>query len=656
MFNCVLGAALLLTVSGRAQDASQLPANRRDLAQATNDTLRADALVRLCFNLIRTDPDSARLVGHQALALAKRINNPRALADAHNNLGWLAVELGEFDRADSLLDIALTIFQRIGDPKLTAAPLSNLGWLAERRGDHVRSLEHFHRSLAMSEQAQDPGGIAITLYSIGITYRKAGEMDKALEYMRRSLEMERSLGRRNKEANSHVALANTYRELKDTVAAIAALDTARAIYLALHDHFGLGLAHENVGDLIPADRPMQAIAHYTTALAHYDTVDSRLDKAYVLLRLGHVQLLVKDVKAAADHLGSGAALASSMGDRTLQMDYALELARLAQAQHDADGVFTHFMRHMTLKDSLQGADTQRELARLRTAFGTERKEKDNALLRAQNSEQQERIRRREVLLYGSVVIGLLALIAAALFFRNYRQKRRHAEVLEQLNARLAGSNAEITEINGLLEMKLLRSQMNPHFIYNCLNSAARMTQAGQQVEALAYLQGFARLLRMVLDHSVDDHVPMADELDFLRQYLKLEAVRLEGLRYEVTADRALLDDDTEVHALVVQPFVENAIWHGLTDKQGPRHLTVHFARSGAGVQCTITDNGLGRGHKVDIAHTDPAHRSLGMQLTSERLRLLARRMTDQGSIHVEDLVDEAGAPAGTRVVLDLHTA
>ncbi len=227
-------------------------------------------------------------------------------------------------------------------------------------------------------------------------------------------------------------------------------------------------------------------------------------------------------------------------------------------------------------------------------------------------------------------------------------------MLEELNRELARSNAEITEINGLLEMKLLRSQMNPHFIYNCLNSAARMTQAGRQVEALAYLQGFARLLRMVLDQSVNDRVRVQEELDFLRQYLKLEAQRLEGLVYDVTADNALLDEGSELPTLIVQPFVENAVWHGLANKQGERSIHVHFAATDRGIVCTIADNGVGREQAAMAgAERERGHRSLGLQLTNERLKLLSRRLADSGAITVEDLRHTDGAPAGTRVTITL---
>lgn len=656
LLRCVACVFILvfLTVRATGQDASLLPGLHLELAAAKDDTLRADALARICFNLIRSDPDSARLVGDQALALAKRIKQPRALGDAHNNLGWLAAEQGQFDRADSLLSIALGIFQKLGVPQYTSVTLSNLGWLAEKRGDSVSSLKRFQEALALSEQAKDTASASILLYSLGVAYRKIKDYAQSAEHLRRSMALEQTLGRAGKEANCAVGLANTLKEQGDTTAARSAYEQAIAAYRRIQDHHGWGIAEENLGDLELANGPRAALVHFSAALAHYDTIHSAIDKAYVLQRIGSAYVAMGDLKNGESSLREGLALSSGAGDPQLVLDYERGLAKLYAKMGDGDAAIAHFERHLFLKDSLQGADTQRELARLRTEFETERKEKDNALLRAENGVQAARIRSGQVKLYASIAVALLVLMAALLLLRNFLQKRKHANALENLNKQLENSNAEITEINGLLEMKLLRSQMNPHFIYNCLNSAARMTQAGHSVEALAYLQGFARLLRMVLDHSVDDRVALADEIDFLRQYLKLEAHRLEGLHFAVEADRELLDDEVELPALLVQPFVENAVWHGLAEKEGDKSISVRFAANGEGFRCVIEDNGVGRDRSGTKPVTDGGHRSLGMQLTSERLRLLARRMSEGGHIQVEDLKDTEGHAAGTRVTLLLH--
>ncbi|HNK40056.1 MAG TPA: tetratricopeptide repeat protein [Flavobacteriales bacterium] len=652
----LLAALLLLRVLlAHGQDASLVPDLRATLATATNDTLRADALARICFNLIRSEPDSARLAGEQAMTLAKRIGNQRALGDAHNNLGWLAAEQGQLDRADSLLRIALGIFQKIGVPAYTSVTLSNLGWLAEKRGDSVGALKRFQEALTLSEAAKDTATVSILLYSIGTSYRKIKDHEQAVLYLERSQAYERLLHRPGKEAHCLVALANTLKERGDTLGAIDRYHEAIAIYKRIPDHLGWGIAEENLGDLFQLRSPRTALEHYGIALAKYDSLESTIDQAYVLQRIGKARLELGDVVGAGSSLNRGLELSSSAGDPALTMEYEMALARLAAKNGDAQHTMSHFDRYLVLKDSIQGADTQRELARLRTEFETERKEKDNIILRAENSEQAARIRSGQVKLYASIALVVLVLVAALLLLRNFLQKQKHANVLEKLNQQLADSNKEVTEINGLLEMKLLRSQMNPHFIYNCLNSAAQMTQAGKQVVALAYLQGFARLLRMVLDHSVNDTVSVEEEVDFLLQYLKLEAHRLPDFTYDVNAAPDLLDDGAIIPALIIQPFVENAVWHGLAHKVGDRSITVHFTQGSDGPVCTVTDNGIGRKEATSAHHAqDPSHKSLGMQLTSERLKLMARRMQRDGSITIEDLQAPDGSAAGTRVTVVLR--
>lgn len=642
-----------------AQDTALLADNRKELAAAMDDTARAVALARICFNLTPSDPDSARWYGDQALRLARRTGNAKALGDAWNNLGWLDVQYGRLDSGEARLNRALAHFEQIGNPAYLSVPISNLGWVANKRGDEVGAVKRFQEALQLAERAQDSASTAILLYSIGTTYRNMEEPLRALEYLRHAHAMEQALRRPRYEATCLLAIGNTVLTQGDTTAAIKAYKEVFPLFVRLRDRPGAGLVEENLGNAFMPRNPKEALGHYNLAMAYYDSAGAATDKAYALLGAAKAYKALGRHAEALGALKAGSALAKATESTALVMDMERTMAELAGEVGDAAGAVAHFSRYIAMHDSLQGADTQRELARLRTAFETERKEKDNALLRTENRAQQERIRQRNIQLNGLVALAVLALLAALLaallFRRNYRQKRRHADVLEGLNRQLEASNAEVKEINSLLESRLLRSQMNPHFIYNALGSAVQLTDAGRTGEATAYLRGFARLLRMVLDHSVDDHVGLEDEMGLLRQYLELEARRLPGLDFTVEADQQLVQEDPEIPALIVQPFVENALWHGLAGKDQDRRLHVRFTGTGSNVVCTVQDNGVGR-----AAHNGkqqaPGHRSLGMQLTQERVRLLARQLGGGQKIHVEDLYDEQGAPAGTRVTLNLSVA
>ena len=647
----LLSCALAVPVFLAAQDASLVPSIRAELLTAANDTLRADALARLCFNLILSEPDSARQYGDSALKLATRIGQPRAIADAHNNLGWLETQQGHFKEAEQHFNQALKRFRQIGNPAFTSVTLSNMGWWADKQGDRVSALQRFQEALKESEAAQDSASTAILLYSIGTTYNKMKEYVRARSFFAKSMDYERRLGRLSKQANCILAIGNTHRSQGDPEKALGFYKHAASMYSANDDHYGAGMVEENSGDLFLEEDPKKALPFYQRALAHYDTLHSAADKAYILQRIGLAYTGSKKYAEAEKSYAEGLALAKATGSVELVMEYELSLAELAVKQGNSDVALGHYQRHMALKDSLHTAEGQRELLRLRTTFETDRAEQENALLRTENELRrlnEERLQARWIIVAG---LALALVLLLGLLYRNYRLRGRHTKEVERLNVELQAQRDQVQHMNDLLELKVLRSQLNPHFIHNCQNSAVAMVKEGRNIEALAYMQGLSKLMRMVLVHSVNDRISVEEEMAFLRLYVKLESLRLPGLHCEVDADRELLDDEAELPALLVQPFVENALWHGLANKEGARELKIRFSATEKGLRCTVRDNGMGRN---DIGTKPDGHRSLGTELTNERLQLLTYRLQQKGSFVINDLKDTAGNPVGTEVVIELE--
>lgn len=285
-----------------------------------------------------------------------------------------------------------------------------------------------------------------------------------------------------------------------------------------------------------------------------------------------------------------------------------------------------------------------EILALEERFGTERKEKENAILRAENDVRrlnEERLRNRWL---AAAALAVLLVGVLALLYRNYRIRSRNARDMERLNG-------ELQRVNDLLSLRVLRAQLNPHFIHNCQNSAIALVKEGKGEEALRYMQGLSKLMRAVLEHSVSDSIALEDELEFLREYLRLEALRLPGLRWTVDADATLLNEEVLLPALLVQPFVENALWHGLANKPGEREVRVRFTRGDGALRCAVTDNGVGRA--VAAAAPNDA-RSMATVLTQERLQLLTHRMQQRGSITIVDRHDADGRATGTEVTIDLQ--
>lgn len=207
-----------------------------------------------------------------------------------------------------------------------------------------------------------------------------------------------------------------------------------------------------------------------------------------------------------------------------------------------------------------------------------------------------------------------------------------------------------------VEMQALRAQMNPHFIFNCLNSINRYIVKSDQATASLYLTRFAKLIRLILDNSNNKSVSLSSELEALRLYIEMETIRFEKqFTYSIDVENDVHADYIQVPPLIIQPFVENAIWHGLLHKESAGHLAIHFSRKISGIlECVIEDNGVGREKAKELkSRSTSTKKSLGMKLTVDRLSLLNKETFRDATVEVFDLKNIRGESSGTKVILKI---
>ncbi|WP_295116856.1 histidine kinase [uncultured Chitinophaga sp.] len=207
-----------------------------------------------------------------------------------------------------------------------------------------------------------------------------------------------------------------------------------------------------------------------------------------------------------------------------------------------------------------------------------------------------------------------------------------------------------------MEMQALRAQMNPHFIFNCLNSINRYIVKSDQATASLYLTKFAKLIRLILDNSNSKHVMLSNELDALKLYIDMEALRFDKkFSYEIVVQKNVNPDSVELPPLIIQPYVENAIWHGLLHKQSIGHLKIEISMpQDAMLHCVIEDNGIGREKAQELkSKTATTKKSLGMKITENRLSLLNKHAALNASIDIINLYESDQTPAGTKVILKI---
>lgn len=204
-----------------------------------------------------------------------------------------------------------------------------------------------------------------------------------------------------------------------------------------------------------------------------------------------------------------------------------------------------------------------------------------------------------------------------------------------------------------LETKLLRSQMNPHFIFNSLNSIQKYIWENKEEDAAEYLAQFAKLIRAILENSRKEFISLKEEVDVLKLYIGLEHRRSNGkFDYHIRIDEHLPLTAIQIPPLLLQPYIENAIWHGVNKKSGQGHIDINMQTEDGLLKIEIDDDGVGRSanEKIHVLN-NAAKESLGTTITEQRIKQLQNKTSIAGVEIVDKMKD--GLPAGTKVIITI---
>jgi LytS/YehU family sensor histidine kinase len=207
-----------------------------------------------------------------------------------------------------------------------------------------------------------------------------------------------------------------------------------------------------------------------------------------------------------------------------------------------------------------------------------------------------------------------------------------------------------------LEQDMLRSQMNPHFIFNSLNSIKHYIINSEKENAVYYLNTFSKLIRKILIASKEKDISLADELDTMELYMNVENNRFSNqIEFKISIEDGINIKNIKVPSLILQPFLENALWHGLSSKEKDKRISLDVKQKDKmHVVISITDNGVGRKFAEEINKRKTLKRkSLGIALTKARLENFSKRYTKMYNLNIEDLYEDNGKACGTKVILDI---
>jgi putative methionine-R-sulfoxide reductase with GAF domain len=224
--------------------------------------------------------------------------------------------------------------------------------------------------------------------------------------------------------------------------------------------------------------------------------------------------------------------------------------------------------------------------------------------------------------------------------------------LEVKGRELASINEQLAEAR----LSALQAQMNPHFVFNALNSIKRMILDCDNDRASRYLSKFALMIRMTLNHSKETFVTLHENIEYLKAYLEMEQLRFDdSFTYRISTDKNIDADETAIPSLMIQPIVENAIWHGLMQADADKKILIDFTQDHSKIRCTVEDNGIGirRSEKLKEVNKPP-HNSVGLENLKKRIKIINEKYDTDCSLEIMDLGDEGKSRRGTRVILQFN--
>jgi LytS/YehU family sensor histidine kinase len=241
-------------------------------------------------------------------------------------------------------------------------------------------------------------------------------------------------------------------------------------------------------------------------------------------------------------------------------------------------------------------------------------------------------------------ISLISVLLATGVYLLFRNRIKHIR-----------QRANIDKLLSQTEMKALQAQMNPHFIFNSLNSIGEMILNNENREASIYLSKFARLIRITLDQSSQSMVSLRNTVDYLERYMEMENIRNNLFTHEIIIDQALDPDDTFLPPMLLQPFIENAIWHGVSAQRKAIHVRIEFTKDKDFLVCKIEDNGIGIFQAQQYkSENGGRHQPLGITNIQNRVNLLNEKYHLHGAIQILDKREIPGCTdTGTLVTLQL---
>ncbi len=564
----------------------------------------------------------------------------------------------DLDASEAVAKYMLEFSEKHNYLKGKGQAFNNFAVVYNNRGYEGKSLEYYKKSIDVFKELKMHSILSRIRYNIGVAFLDTKQYEVALEYLEKSEDYSKEVNDTLNLAMVNLAIGYVYlginkslvevlskmkkaevysRAVKDTINICASLNGQSESYLQ---------KDKNIDIVIKSSKEATRLMKISNSENHFI-----LGYSYLMLSKGY-RKEKKFEKALLYNDSSLVAYKALEYSAGLNLTYETRKKILVN-MGNYEEAFKILELLSASKDTSNKEDREKKFSRMKVELETDRiaADKDAAEARAALAEATG-VQNRNYLI-SAITIAILIALSSLFYFRKLKTAKQAelvATELMQTQKRLV-----LEKKYKESELKALKSQMNPHFIFNTLNSIQEYIVTNKKNEASEYLGRFADLIRRYLKHSETGSISIADEVESLEIYLDLEGLRFEDdFNYHITLAQALTDVTLRIPTMMVQPYVENAIRHGLLHKKGKRKLVVSFTKGKEGtINCIVEDNGIGRKKGVMLSKKlRNKHESFAEKATQERLSLFNDSATKKIGVETIDLY-EGEKPIGTKIILNI---
>ena len=563
---------------------------------------------------------------------------------ALNQLGISYRDYALFSNAIKLHQMALEAAEVNDNTEFQIYSLTMLSTVYRQTEAIPSALDCAQKAIDLTQSLEQPNenikrNLNLSLSSIGHIYRTLGQYDLAIANFKKSIALEAELD------NFH-GLAMNYMGIAECLEAQSKLEEALQNYektKIFNEKVGskrinvmsnLGIAHIYVhqGKNNEALQVFESILELSKDLGDMKIVSA------IYINIGWAQMQNSQFEEAQHNLNKGLEIAKKYNLLSEMEEAYSFLADLWEFKDDFKKSKEFFLEAASVEEIISNDRNRRYLADLISRSETEKKNSQIEVLAKENEIINLKLRRNQnTLLIGALLLALFTLMLYIL----YRQ------------AQLKSDKKMLT-----LEQTMLRSQMNPHFLFNSLNSIKLYIINNEKKNAVHYLNKFSKLVRKILEASSLKEIPLAEELETVELYMTIENIRFSNeIQFKIIIDEGIDPHIVKIPSLILQPFLENALWHGLSSKDGDKSILLHLSRGKKGyIDISITDNGVGREVAAKLKESKVLKRkSVGIKITKERLANFSKDFQNTFQLEIVDLFNAKGAASGTEVILHIPT-